>query len=394
MLCVCLLAVAVGTTLEVAKEGSRVTVAHRDALYEVAPFSDVYSCSWVDLSPVIAAAERGGRAGTAAMDLIEPAIEPASALPYFHHITLYVCDERVKADPARARGDPFDCLGRPFIPGCERQLFSWGAGVERFEMPAGTGFMLPKLSVLQVHVKHTALQGPPITVAAARAGLRLRLTGDVKPFQFFQLGPQFGMLFVPPRAPRYQVSGVCAAKCFRKALLRLGIDHFEIIALAQHMHLLGSQAVTELIHKDGKAEGFGLVRDFNPNHAPVRFLERPLHVRAGDALQVTCIYNSTARAHATMVGPTLMDEMCFSYLIMHPPMPDFTGCWHANENMVPMPGAPCAAVCGIKPKRRSLDGNFETAVSHFTLPRGPSSRGALDPSYADMPDLRTCAGRA
>jgi len=156
-------------------------------------------------------------------------------------------------------------------------------------------------------------------------------------------------------------------------------------------HLLGSQAVTELIHANGSVEHFGLVRNFSAYNAPVSFLPTPLHIRAGDALQVTCVYNSSARAHGTMPGVSLHDEMCFSYMIMHPPLPDFTGCWHANENFVPNPGAPCAAICGITPKRQLARANFQNGVKHFTLPRGPWSRAALDPVYSDLPDLRTCS---
>ncbi|KAJ1615878.1 hypothetical protein T492DRAFT_1110222, partial [Pavlovales sp. CCMP2436] len=193
------LACSRAATLEVRLEGGHLVVAHKDAVYEVAPSHNVYSCSWADLSSI-----KGGTT----IDQIEPAIEPASVLSFYNHITLYIyiymCNSGVRPDRAHVVGEPFDCLERPFIFGCERQLFSWGAGVERFEIPPGTGFVLPRLAILQVHVKHPSLDGEPIKVAASLSGLRLRLSApDVRPFQFFQLGSQGGMLFVPPRAPRY-----------------------------------------------------------------------------------------------------------------------------------------------------------------------------------------------
>ncbi|KAJ1621183.1 PHM/PNGase F domain-containing protein [Pavlovales sp. CCMP2436] len=380
-------ACARAATLEVRLEGGHLVVAHKDAIYEVAPSHDVYSCSWADLSSI-----KGG----ATIDQIERAIEPASVLSFYHHISLYMCNSDVRPDRAHAAGEPFDCLVRPTFSGCERQLFTWGAGMERFEMPPGTGFILPRLAILQVHVKHPSLDGEPIEVAASLSGLRLRLSApDVKPFQYFQLGPHFGMLSVPPRAPRYKVGAVCAESCIRQALRQAKVEFFEVIAIRQHMHLLGSAAVTELIHADGSTENYGLVRNFSAYNTPISFLPTPLYIRAGDALQVTCVYNSSARAHATMLGVSMHDEMCFSFMIMHPPLPNFTGCWHANENFVHIPGAPCVAICGIIPKRqlaRQVRHKFKNGVKKFTLPRrGPWSRAALDPVYADLPDLKTCA---
>jgi hypothetical protein len=137
------------TTLEVRLEGGHLVVAHKDVVYEVAPSRDVYSCSWADLSPI---------RGRATIDQIEPAIEPASMLPFYHHITLYMCNSDVHADRAHAHGELFDCLERPTISGCERQLFSWGAGAERFEMPPGTGFNLPRLAILQARAVHPCFE--------------------------------------------------------------------------------------------------------------------------------------------------------------------------------------------------------------------------------------------
>lgn len=79
-----------------------------------------------------------------------------------------------------------------------------------------------------------------------------------------------------------------------------------------HAHLLGIEAYSERI-RDGVSTP--LVEDnvwhFDDQYANILY-PKNITLKTGDVLQSTCVFNSQARANATVIGAETTDEMCWS----------------------------------------------------------------------------------
>lgn len=256
-----------------------ITLAHRDAIVSLAEHSDLYMCSHFPLQSLSAQ-------GPLAVTHIAPHLPSATSAKAVHHVTIYACTDvsRLNAPPYA----PFDCTARPFKQGCERMLYTWNDGMLPFELPEGKAMVMPTHALLQIHYKHPGESAAPWKMSDS-SGMRMRvvpLTKGLRTYQFFELGPRFLMLAIPPHHPRYKAASVCAPSCIEAALGRHGYSHFEVISVNQHMHLAGSRVVTEVVHPNGSSTPFGAYPHFDFHKARMDMLPEPVIIRPGDALQV------------------------------------------------------------------------------------------------------------
>jgi hypothetical protein len=121
------------------------------------------------------------------------------------------------------------------------------------------------------------------------------------------------------------------------------------------------------------------------------FLKSPVRVYRGDALQYTCLYDSRQRMGRTVLGIRLMDEMCFSYMVISPALESFTACWHVTPFFKPTPpakwGRPCGAVCSSAIPKATSD------AAPFVMPSGRLT-APLDPTAAAIADRGVCQASA
>ncbi|KAJ1631463.1 hypothetical protein T492DRAFT_55663 [Pavlovales sp. CCMP2436] len=155
------------------------------------------------------------------------------------------------------------------------------------------------------------------------------------------------------------------------------------------MHLLGAKAVTEQVFPNGSARVIALDDPFNPHSSPfsqMTFLKAPVRTHRGDALQYTCLTDSRKRMSRTVLGVLLMDEMCFSYMLISPALDSFTACWHVNPFFKPTPPKwrrPCGAVSSSAIPKATRD------VAPFVMPIGRLT-AHVDPAAASIADRDVC----
>lgn len=104
-------------------------------------------------------------------------------------------------------------------------------------------------------------------------------------------------------------------------------------------------------------------------HERLRLLRNPFKVTRNHALKTTCVYNTTGRSKMTVLGPKLLDEMCYMYTIIAPPVQNFHTCWHVDQglemqkfNVRRSKETRCRAQCG----------EIDTSLPEFSLPIGSS----------------------
>ena len=282
-----------------------------------------------------------------------------------HHVTPYFCSDDALLEPTLERSlsshSPFRCEHMPFIPKCEKMLFTFAPGDRAMAMPKGVALAVTsRYLLLQVHyiVSPAGAQGhpaaAPVTLHPVPTTLELQSTSaqasSAPPLElahFFELGPRFpSMLRIPAKTPRTKVTSICAPSCLRAALKASPAPgRFVIYAIRHHMHRLGVSMKTEKVRPDGSAATLWESRGWSPfKKLPFHVFEPPIQVAAGDALRATCVYSSAGKGNATTLGTGIHDEMCFSYMLTTA-VPEFSSCWHVRAASDVPARSGCYGIC-------------------------------------------------
>jgi Copper type II ascorbate-dependent monooxygenase, C-terminal domain len=277
-----------------------------------------------------------------------------------HHAILYRVDPgQVRAAQGKDATDPrlgWSCFGDPGLPGATvvggldsaPWVAAWATtgGEQRFA--AGTGQKLPAGTrlILQIHynllngvgVDNTAVK---LRVAAVQARLQplhtLLLPAPVElPCPVDQIGPlcdRTASIFDVARRFGPQAGATVAGLQLlcggsvqhpkagpTQSCLRTVSSTIQIRAVAGHMHLLGRSVRIDLLRADGAHQTVLDVKvwDFDNQRATV--LAKPVTVRPGDRLRVTCTHDATLREKLPELkklppryvvwGEGSSDEMC------------------------------------------------------------------------------------
>jgi hypothetical protein len=277
-----------------------------------------------------------------------------------HHVALYSCKPSFNASADFEKS--FPCTGFP-NDACSRMIYVFGPGEEEFALP--DGFSLPiqtEYAMLAVHYKRSGAKGYDTFLDST--GIRIKFDRFLNSVQLFELGPRSPqMLAIPPKRRRHVVQSICAPECLSAAMDGIGAKEFRIIGLHQHMHLAGIAMKSEVLHPNGSSTPFGVFPRYNgSDHETnkMKLLSSDVVVSRGDALKVTCVYDSSQRARWTILGASFADEMCLSYILMTPAPLFLNSCWHSGAVSTPTSvgesQADCDSECGksftVQPTQR------------------------------------------
>jgi hypothetical protein len=285
--------------------------------------------------------------------VISSQFQPGSA--EVHHAVLSLVPPSLETtalrDNAATGGKGWTCFGAPALPGGSLADFLttpflsvWAPGHGADALPKGTGIGLPAGSLVIEQVHYNLLVGDkPVknslvldTVKASTPLLPLHLD----------------LSLAPPNIPC--PAGVTGPLCNRTASLadlarRFGADQAEtanlleqicgnppagdttsctwsvgqggyIVRVQAHMHLLGRSFTMILNPGTPQAKTVLNVPNYNFHYQKAYNLSTPIHVKAGDKLQVNCTYDPTlaqelpilrkAPPHFVTWGDGSSDEMC------------------------------------------------------------------------------------
>jgi hypothetical protein len=247
-----------------------------------------------------------------------------------HHVitSLFAASDRAALEALDAETPDragWPCVGGP-VPTdsaakADGSLGAWVPGVSSVLMPAGTGTALHAgdLAVMQVHYNLLAGHDPDrtkIEVKLAPAGSEASLQ------QLATLRLVRRQLDLPANQ-----AGIVEETTLAANLWTLGKFYPDgeasLLAVAGHMHLLGTHITLERTNASGSATLLDIPAwDFHWQGSYQ--LATPIAIRADDQLTIRCVYDNTAerRAKEGYIGPIAdvhwgegtEDEMCIGYL--------------------------------------------------------------------------------
>ncbi|WP_246267028.1 monooxygenase [Nonomuraea typhae] len=324
------------------REGERFVTAKMPAAYTPVPpngGTDVYRCFLVDPGLGEADAFLTGTQFT------------AQNTDVVHHAILFQVGPgqiaQVRETDAKDPGEGWTCFGDSGI-GEAAWIGHWAPGADEVLLDPKLGYSMPKGSalVMQVHYSTLALDGKP--AGSDQSSVRLRVSSDARtplmttlfaaPIELPCTGREKGPLCergaaVADVGKRFgdesatEVGNLLQACSGGKA--RPGpTQHcdvrspgtFTLHALAGHMHLLGRAIKVELNPGKAKAQTLLEVPDYNFDNQALQPLPKPVTVKKGDTIRVTCTHDASLRAQLPLLrnlppryvvwGEGTQDEMC------------------------------------------------------------------------------------
>ena len=278
--------------------------------------------------------------------------EPRASAKVVHHMLLFGCSGAASPTLRTREGGMFSAGGggQPRGAVCagedpEPFIFGWGKDAPDLYLPDGIGFNVGgdagfRTLVLEVHYLEKFAGAAD---ADATSGVTVHLKPGV-PTRFMSVLAYAQGFSLPPRERRTEVKTVCSY---------VDSAPLDAYAFRVHTHALGTEVFLE---KAVAGRGFERARTratattkerlnqpFRP--APIKLASRDpqlpqlfevvagedaenagFAVAPGDALRVTCVFDTSNRTSATRAGWGHEDEMCNLYLMVHAEAPRYASC--------------------------------------------------------------------
>jgi len=216
-----------------------------------------------------------------------------------HHMTLFALDTAEDEADAAALdaaedGPGYTCFVDTVVP--SRWLVSTGPSDRGGLLPAGTGLRMRagRKTVLQMHYNRLNGRFPD------RTAIDLQLAPGVRDEAFVDSVADLE-LELPPGLPAVVETDAVTMD-----------DDFTLWGVWPHMHGLGTQ-MRVTVRRPGRLDCLARVDDYAFHWQQFAFYERPIHVRAGDTLRISCTYDTTSRDTTTRWGSGTADEMCLAF---------------------------------------------------------------------------------
>jgi Copper type II ascorbate-dependent monooxygenase, C-terminal domain len=242
-----------------------------------------------------------------------------------HHMLAYAVTADKVAE-LQALDDAAPGLGYPCTQGgvgvkgaIQAQIAGWVPGQSASRLPAGTGLLLKAGGrvIMQLHYFTAAA-----TAGTAPTGDATKLAFEFAPAGSLTQAQIFPTLNYALNIPAYEKQSVQMGEL--PASLITGTTA-TLYAAMGHMHQLGTEVRTEIVHKDGTTQCVLDIKGWNFNWQRTYSFKTPITMRTGDKFRITCTYDNS-QEHQPYVngvqqsprpvtwGESSLDEMCMTYL--------------------------------------------------------------------------------
>ncbi len=197
---------------------------------------------------------------------------------------------------------------------------TWAPGMGAVEYPAGTGVRVGagRKIVIQVHYN---LHDPALAGQSDRSRLELRLAESVEREGFFDVIDLFiDTLYTgePDALPTGQASALYSWSAdIGQYYVAPGAEQVEVYGIFPHMHERGRKWSARLVD-DEETQCAGDVQSWDFDWQLYYFYERPLVVRPGTRLEVTCDFDTRDASDPVTPGWGTQNEMCLAGLFVVP----------------------------------------------------------------------------
>ncbi|XP_003743549.1 dopamine beta-hydroxylase [Galendromus occidentalis] len=236
-----------------------------------------------------------------------------------HHMELFHCEVDVREVLPDWNDDCYSPQRPQILGKCKHVVAAWAMGAPPLRYPKVAG--LPtggrnysSFVMLEVHFNNPELRSDIID----SSGVQIHYTDRLRQHDIgiLEVGLEYtDKMAVPPGQPKFDLKGYCISECTRAGLPPNGIN---IVAAQLHTHLAGVAVWVE--HSRGGASLGEIARDnhFSTHFQEIRRLPREVNVLPGDAVTITCRYNTVDRKDITLGGFGIHEEMCVTYMHYYP----------------------------------------------------------------------------
>jgi len=226
------------------------------------------------------------------------------AVAMLHHLTLFSIDTKESEAAAEARdaaepGFGYSCIDDIHVPDT-RWLVGSGPGSGALRFPEGTGLRMHagRKTILQIHYnqengRHTD-----------RTQIDLMLAKSVPKEAFVQRIAATN-LHLPPRQPSVD-----------QTQTEIVPEDVTLWGLWPHMHKLGTGLEVTASRGGGQQTCLARVSNWDFHWQGFAHYTKPLTVKQGDEMRITCTYDTLSRNTATTWGQGTNDEMCIAFFYM------------------------------------------------------------------------------
>ncbi|KAG0423362.1 hypothetical protein HPB47_000878 [Ixodes persulcatus] len=236
-----------------------------------------------------------------------------------HHMELFHCEVPPDQDLPAWNGPCHSPEKPEILERCKRVIAAWAMGAPPLAYPEEAGLSAggrdySLFAMLEVHLNNPAHQSGFVD----SSGITLYHTSELRPYDvgILEIGLEYtDKMAIPPRQPAFDLTGYCISECTRVALPESGIT---LVAAQLHTHLTGQRVWVK--HVRGGSELGEMARDdhFSTHFQEIRLLKDRLQLMPGDALVITCRYDTADRENVTLGGFGITEEMCVSYIHYFP----------------------------------------------------------------------------
>ncbi|GAA2601240.1 hypothetical protein GCM10010435_95790 [Winogradskya consettensis] len=277
-----------------------------------------------------------------------------------HHAIFYRLSPEQSADAvavdAKTPGEGWTCFGGAGVDGQTAWVAHWAPGAGETLMPAGYGFEMPPGSKLVMQVHYNLLNVDSSVPATDRSGIKMRLADSTTKLTSLQTALAFAPIELPcePGATgalcdratavadvekrfgaesgdmvqglNQQCQGGAAPKPGNTQQCDQPIDQDGTILMAAgHMHLLGRSIKVEINPGTPAAQTVIDVPRYDFDNQALVPLPKPVQVKRGDTVRVTCTHDATLRKQLPQLqklppryvvwGEGTSDEMCLGIMV-------------------------------------------------------------------------------
>jgi hypothetical protein len=246
-------------------------------------------------------------------------------LDLVHHIILYIApphtaDALAELDAAdEAPG--FECFGDSGISESQ-MLTGWAPGGQMQSFDYDTAMRIPKgsLPILQLHYNRTTDAVPDDNhLDQSKVDLWTLPSGQT-PETLLHLLPVVDLSLEIEAGDPHAVT----VKNFYYPV------DANIVGVAPHMHLLGSEIYTTVHHEDGQTSCITDINQWDFNWQRSYLFEQPVPLTLADRIELTCVYDNSEEnqpvlngakqpSQAVSWGDGTFDEMCLNFLLVENP---------------------------------------------------------------------------
>eukprot|EP00931_Biecheleriopsis_adriatica_P115438 TRINITY_DN91222_c0_g1_i1.p1 TRINITY_DN91222_c0_g1~~TRINITY_DN91222_c0_g1_i1.p1 ORF type:complete len:710 (-),score=132.45 TRINITY_DN91222_c0_g1_i1:108-1991(-) len=237
----------------------------------------------------------------------------ADSEKYVHHMILYACPDGQGISYEHGQIVP-ECESMP--TGCYEMKWPWAVGSQDVIFPAGVGMPFgegKRWLALQMHYYNPRLD-PDVKDSS---GVRLIFADtpgsqDAGVMQFNGGTSPRMRSPLPAGEKELKLSWTTPSEC-----TEMWRSDINVLGTVHHSHLLGSYMTLEVMNG---GEWKGLLRNENRYDFNHQSLEEGgiKMLKRGDAIRMTCVYDTTQKTEPTTFGDLTQQEMCYAAALYYP----------------------------------------------------------------------------